>query len=54
MIFDLNYLTLAIFALLLVLLGIVSFVIPAPKSPTSGAAASYNIFYVCGGDWYFW
>lgn len=31
MIFDLNYLTLAIFAPLLVLIGIVSFVIPAPK-----------------------
>lgn len=49
MIFDnLNYLTLAIFAPLLVLVGILGFVIPARKSPTSGAAA-YNIFHIlCG------
>ena len=49
MIFDnLNYLTLAIFAPLLVLVGILGFVIPAHKSPTSGAAA-YNIFHIIFG-----
>lgn len=48
MIFDLNYLTLAIFAPLLVLIGILGFVVPARKSPTSGAAP-YNIFHIIFG-----
>lgn len=42
---NLNYLTLAIFAPLLVLVGILGFVIPGRKSPTSGAPA-YNIFHI--------
>lgn len=48
MIFDLNYLTLAVFAPLLVLVGILGFVIPARKSPTSGAAP-YNISHIIFG-----
>ena len=49
MIFDnLNLLTLAVFAPVLVLVGILGFIIPADKSPTSGAAP-YNIFHIIFG-----
>lgn len=49
MIFDnLNYLTLAIFAPILILIGILGFVIPASKSPTSVATA-YNVFHIIFG-----
>ncbi|MDQ3010994.1 MAG: hypothetical protein M3X11_09875 [Acidobacteriota bacterium] len=49
MIFDnLNFLTLAIFAPILVLIGILGFIIPANKSLTSGAT-SYNIFHIVFG-----
>lgn len=43
-----NYYVLAVFAPLLVLTGILSFVIPANKSLTSGAPA-YNIFHIFFG-----
>ena len=45
---NLNFLTLAIFAPILVLVGILGFVIPADKSPTSGATP-YNIFHLLFG-----
>ncbi|MCG3160719.1 MAG: hypothetical protein JMDDDDMK_01794 [Acidobacteria bacterium] len=45
---DLNFLTLAIFAPILVLVGILGFIIPPDKSPTSGAAP-YNIFHITFG-----
>lgn len=45
---DLNFLTLAIFAPVLVLVGILGFIIPPHRSPTSGAA-SYNIFHIIFG-----
>jgi hypothetical protein len=45
---DLNIFTLAVFAPLLVLVGILGFIIPAHKSPTSGAAP-YNIFHIVFG-----
>lgn len=49
MIFDnLNSLTLAIFAPILVLIGILGFVIPQNKSLTSGATP-YNIFHLLFG-----
>lgn len=49
MYFDhLNSLTLAIFAPILVLVGILGFVIPANKSLTSGATP-YNIFHIVSG-----
>lgn len=49
MYFDhLNSLTLAVFAPILVLVGILGFVIPANKSLTSGAT-SYNIFHIVSG-----
>src|SRR5262249_14091500 len=49
MIFDnLNFLTLAIFAPILVLVGIVGFIIPPNKSLTSGATP-YNIFHIVFG-----
>jgi len=44
----LNYLTLAIFAPVLVLVGIAGFLVPAEKSLTSGAPA-YNIFHIIFG-----
>lgn len=44
----LNSLTLAIFAPILVLVGILGFVIPANKSLTSGATP-YNIFHIAFG-----
>lgn len=45
---DLNIFTLAVFAPLLVLVGILGFIIPAHKSPTSGAPP-YNIFHMIFG-----
>lgn len=45
---NLNYLTLSIFAPILVLVGILGFVIPPEKSLTSGAAP-YNIFHIIFG-----
>jgi hypothetical protein len=49
MIFDnLNFLTLAIFAPVLVLTGILGFIIPPHRSPTSGALP-YNIFHIAFG-----
>jgi hypothetical protein len=45
---DLNVFTLAIFAPILILVGILGFIIPADKSPTSGAAP-YNIFHIIFG-----
>ena len=45
---NLNYLTLAIFAPILILVGILGFVIPAEKSPTSGATP-YNLFHIASG-----
>lgn len=44
----LNSLTLAIFAPILILVGILGFVIPANKSLTSGET-SYNIFHIAFG-----
>lgn len=43
-----NYITLAIFAPLLILAGIAGFLIPPQQSLTSGAAP-YNIFHICFG-----
>ncbi len=49
MIFDnLNCLTLAMFAPMLVLVGILGFIIPPQKSLTSGASP-YNIFHIVFG-----
>jgi hypothetical protein len=49
MIFDnLNFLTLAVFAPVLVLVGILGFIIPSQKSPTSGSAP-YNLFHIIFG-----
>lgn len=45
---SLNYITLAIFAPLLVLVGIAGFLVPAEKSLTSGAPA-YNVFHIVFG-----
>ncbi len=45
---NLNFLTLAVFAPILVLVGILGFVIPPNKSLTSGAAP-YNIFHLFFG-----
>jgi len=45
---NLNFLILAIFAPLLVLIGILGFVVPAHKSLTSGATP-YNIFHIVFG-----
>ena len=45
---NLNFLTLAVFAPILVLVGILGFVIPPHKSLTSGAAP-YNIFHLLFG-----
>ena len=43
-----NYYTLAIFAPLLVVVGILGFIVPAGKSLTSGAPA-YNVFHIVFG-----
>ena len=43
-----NYVTLAIFAPLLVLVGVAGFFIPAQQSLTSGAAP-YNVFHILFG-----
>ena len=45
---SLNYWTLAVFAPLLIVVGIAGFVIPAERSLTSGAAP-YNVFHLCFG-----
>ena len=45
---SLNYITLAIFAPILILVGIAGFLIPAEQSLTSGAPA-YNIFHIVFG-----
>jgi hypothetical protein len=45
---NINYVTLAVFAPLLILVGILGFVIPAKLSLTSGAPA-YNIFHLFFG-----
>ncbi|MBL8171086.1 MAG: hypothetical protein JNJ50_23210 [Acidobacteria bacterium] len=45
---NLNYLTLAIFAPILVLVGILGFIIPPQKSLTSGATP-YNVFHILFG-----
>ena len=46
--YSLNFLTLAIFAPILVLIGLLGFVIPAKKALTSGAPP-YNIFHLVFG-----
>ena len=43
-----NYITLAIFAPILILTGVAGFLIPAQHSLTSGAS-SYNVFHICFG-----
>ena len=43
-----NYITLGIFAPLLIVVGIAGFLIPAHLSLTSGAPA-YNVFHICFG-----
>jgi len=43
-----NYITLAIFAPILILTGVAGFLIPAQHSLTSGALA-YNVFHICFG-----
>ena len=43
-----SYITLAIFAPLLVVIGIAGFLVPAHLSLTSGAPA-YNVFHICFG-----
>ena len=48
MAYSLNFLTLAIFAPILVLVGLLGFVIPAKKALTSGAPP-YNIFHLVFG-----
>lgn len=45
---SLNYKTLAVFAPLLILVGVAGFLIPADKSLTSGAPA-YNVFHLLFG-----
>jgi len=44
-----NYITLAIFAPILILIGVAGFLIPAQHSLTSGAAP-YNVFHLCFGS----
>lgn len=45
---SLNFITLAIFAPVLILVGVAGFMIPAEQSPTSGATA-YNVFHIAFG-----
>lgn len=45
---DLNFYVLAVFAPILILVGVLGFVIPKEKSLTSGAPA-YNIFHIIFG-----
>ncbi len=45
---SLNFITLAIFAPVLILVGVAGFLIPAERSLTSGAPA-YNIFHIAFG-----
>ena len=44
-----NYITLAIFAPILILVGVAGFLIPAQHSLTSGATP-YNVFHLCFGS----
>ncbi len=44
-----NYITLAIFAPILILVGVAGFLIPAQHSLTSGAPP-YNVFHLCFGS----
>jgi hypothetical protein len=44
-----NFITLAIFAPILILIGVAGFLIPAQYSLTSGAS-SYNVFHLCFGS----
>jgi hypothetical protein len=44
-----NYITLAIFAPILLLIGVAGFLIPAQHALTSGAAP-YNVFHLCFGS----
>lgn len=44
-----NYITLAIFAPILILIGVAGFLVPAQYSLTSGAAP-YNVFHLCFGS----
>jgi hypothetical protein len=43
-----GFVTLTIFALILILTGVAGFIVPAQSSLTSGAPA-YNIFHICFG-----
>lgn len=45
---SLNFVTLAIFAPVLILAGVAGFLLPAEKSLTSGAAP-YNVFHIVSG-----
>ena len=45
---SINFVTLAIFAPVLILAGIAGFLVPAQRSLTSGAAP-YNVFHICFG-----
>lgn len=45
---NINYLTLALFAPILILVGILGFLLPASKNLTSGAPA-YNLFHIVFG-----
>ncbi len=44
-----NYITLAIFAPILILIGVAGFIVPAQHSLTSGAPP-YNVFHLCFGS----
>ena len=44
-----NYITLAVFAPILILVGVAGFLIPAQHSLTSGATP-YNVFHLCFGS----
>ena len=48
MVDSLNFLTLAVFAPILIIVGLLGFMIPADKALTSGAAP-YNIFHLIFG-----
>jgi len=45
---SINFVTLAIFAPVLILAGVAGFLVPAQQSLTSGAAP-YNVFHICFG-----
>ena len=44
-----NYITLTIFAPILILIGVAGFIVPAQHSLTSGAPP-YNVFHLCFGS----